>query len=112
MGEWRDGGIFDGVPHGSGNSGYHIIKSYFWHRANFELKYLRPQMGYRKVMVCPRKLCSSRFQNTPYFYSYLNSKGLYYSLKSKILFLWTPCRTKLLDMKSFKVRYLLEEETI
>ena len=59
------------------NSGYHIIKSYFWHRANFELKYLRPQMGYRKVMVCPRKLCSSRFRNTPYFYSYLNSKGFY-----------------------------------
>ena len=59
------------------NSGYHIIKSYFWLRANFELKYLRPQMGYRKVMVCPRKLCSSRFRNTLYFYSYLNSKGFY-----------------------------------
>ena len=36
-------------------------------------------------------LCSSRFRNTPDFYSYLNSKGLYGSPKSKILFLWTPC---------------------
>ena len=73
------------------NSGYHIIKSYFWHRANFELKYLWPQMGYKKVMVLAEKVCSSRFRNTPDFYSYLNSKGLYGSPKSKILFFGTPC---------------------
>ena len=48
-------------------------------------------MGYKKVMVLAKKVCSSRFRNTPDFYSYLNYKGLYGSPKSKILFFGTPC---------------------
>ena len=62
-------------------------------------------MGYRKVMVCPRMLCSSRFRNTPDFYSYLNSKGLYGSPKSKILFFGTPCTyDMILNFREFGVR--------
>ena len=47
-------------------------------------------MGYKKVMVLAEKVCSSRFRNTPDFYSYLNSKGLYGSPKSKYLFCGHP----------------------